>query len=104
MAKVKAICRQNTNLPLEVLLLRLNQLLRGWTTYFRPGVSFAAFSCLRSYVWSRVIAWIRRKHHRMNWKELRRRYCNGGWWCLGCPVIGLACDGSGRSQRCLWPI
>jgi RNA-directed DNA polymerase len=80
MVKVKMICRQNTNLPLEVLLHRLNRLLRGWTAYFRPGVSFAAFSYLRSYVWARVIAWIRRKHHRMNWKELRRRYCNGGWW------------------------
>src|SRR6059058_5952019 len=33
--KVKAICRQNTNLPLAILLRRLNSLLRGWTTYFR---------------------------------------------------------------------
>ncbi|MGH3374437.1 MAG: hypothetical protein ACRDP6_06840 [Actinoallomurus sp.] len=25
--------------------------------------------------------WIgRRKHRRMNWKELRRRYCGGRWW------------------------
>jgi RNA-directed DNA polymerase len=47
MAKVKMICRQNTNLPLEILLHRLNPVLRGWTTYFRPGVSFAAFSYLR---------------------------------------------------------
>lgn len=80
MAKVKVICRQNTNLSLQVLLHRLNRLLRGWTTYFRPGVSFAAFSYLRSYLWAQVIAWIRRKHRQMNWKELRRRYCNSGWW------------------------
>lgn len=42
----------------------LNRLLRGWTAYFRLGVSFAAFSYLRSCVWARVIAWIRRKHRR----------------------------------------
>ena len=27
-----------------------------------------------------MVGWIRRKHRRMNWKELRRRYCGGGWW------------------------
>jgi RNA-directed DNA polymerase len=80
MAKVKTICRLNVNLPLEVLLHQLNPVLRGWTNHFRPGVSSATFSYLRAYVWQRVIGWIRRKHRRMNWKELRRRYCDGGWW------------------------
>ena len=80
MAKVKTICRQNVNLPLEALLHQLNRVLRGWTAYFRPGVSFATFQYLRAYTWQRVIAWIRRKHRRMNWKELRGRYCGGGWW------------------------
>ena len=34
----------------------------------------------RTYVWERVFAWMRRKHRRSTWKELRRRYCAGGWW------------------------
>jgi RNA-directed DNA polymerase len=80
MAKVKAICRQDVNLPLETLLHQLNPVLRGWTTHFRPGVSSATFDYLRACTWQQVIAWIRRKHRRMNWKELRRRYCGGGWW------------------------
>ena len=80
MAKVKAICRMDVNLPLEALLHQLNSALRGWTAYFRPGVSFATFQYLRAYTWQRVIGWIRRKHRKMNWKELRRRYCGGGWW------------------------
>ena len=83
-AKVKTLCRQNINLPLEVLLHQLNSLLRGWTTYFRPGVSSAAFSYLRAFTWRQVVGWLRRKHPRMNWKELRRRFCGGGWW----PAIG----------------
>src|SRR5262249_50473859 len=45
--KVKAICQQNTNLPLAILLRRLSSLLRGWTAYFRPGVSSVAFNYLR---------------------------------------------------------
>lgn len=78
--KVKTICRSDTNLPLAALLHQLNRVLRGWTTYFRPGVSFATFRYLRAFLWKRVIGWARRKHRRITWKELRRRYCNGGWW------------------------
>lgn len=78
--KVKKICRQNHNLPLKVLLHRLNSLLRGWTTYFRAGVSSAAFNYLRAVTWRQVFRWLRRKHPRVTWKDLRRRFCGGGWW------------------------
>jgi RNA-directed DNA polymerase len=86
--KVKALCRSDTNLTLGVLLHQLNQVLRGWTTYFRPGVSFATFQYLRGFTWKRVITWLRRKHRdRISWKELRRRYCGGGWWPVGGAVV-----------------
>jgi RNA-directed DNA polymerase len=79
--KVKTLCRRmDTNQPLQVLLLHLNRLLRGWCAYFRPGVSSATFAYLSAYTWARVIGWLRRKHRRITWKELRRRYCAGGWW------------------------
>jgi RNA-directed DNA polymerase len=80
MAKVKAMCRQNINHPLESLLHRLNPVLRGWAIYFRPGVSSSTFQYLSKYVWERVMGWIRRKHRKITWKELRRRFCAGGWW------------------------
>ncbi len=78
--RVRTITRQGTNLSLSVLLLRLNPVLRGWTTYFRPGVSSRAFQYLRAYTWRRVIGWLRRKHPKATWKQLRRRYCPDGWW------------------------
>ena len=79
--KVKTLCRRmDTNQPLEVLLRQLNPMLRGWCAYFRPGVSSATFAYLSAYTWARVIGWLRRKHRRITWKELRRRYCGGGWW------------------------
>jgi len=84
MAKVKAMCRQvDTNHPLDVLLQRLNPLLRGWTAFFRPGVSSATFQFLDAYVWRRVAGWIRRKHPGISRKDFRRRYCGGGWWPRG---------------------
>src|SRR5664280_1237092 len=77
MAKVQTLCRQSTNLPLDVLLPRLNRMLRGWTTYFKYGCSHATFSYLRSYLWKQVIRWQERKHRCTVWKKLRRRY--GRW-------------------------
>jgi RNA-directed DNA polymerase len=74
MAKVKTVCRQNTNLPLEALLHQLNRMLRGWTTYFKHGCSSATFGYLRAYLWAQVIRWERRKHRRTAWRQLRHRY------------------------------
>jgi RNA-directed DNA polymerase len=31
-------------------------------------------------VWRQVFGWMRRKHIHTGWKQLRRRYCDGGWW------------------------
>jgi len=36
--------------------------LRGWTNYFRHGVSKATFGYLRACAWSRIVNWLRRKH------------------------------------------
>lgn len=79
-AKVKAITRQGTNNPLSSLLRQLNGVLRGWTNYFRHGVSKDTFAYLHQYTWLRVVGWLRRKHRRANWKWLRRRYLANAWW------------------------
>jgi RNA-directed DNA polymerase len=81
MAKVKTLCRQiGTNQSLDALLLRLNPVLRGWCAYFRPGVSSKTFSYLSHYAWETVWRWLRRKHPRATWKQIRRRYCRVGSW------------------------
>ncbi len=79
MATVKTITRQGTHQPLADLLRQLNLALRGWTSYFRHGVSTVTFHYLHHYTWRRVLGWIRRKHARANWKTLRRRYFHHGW-------------------------
>ena len=54
MGKVKRWCRRmDTNQPLDVLLRRLNPMLRGWCAHFRPGVSSATFAYLSAYTWAR---------------------------------------------------
>ncbi|WP_291407227.1 group II intron maturase-specific domain-containing protein [Actinophytocola sp.] len=43
------------------LLHQLDQVLRGWTAYFKHGWSKATFNYLRSYTWKQVFGWLRRK-------------------------------------------
>jgi len=76
--KLRALSRQDRDQPLAVLLHRLNQVLRGWTSYFKHGVSKRTFSYLRAFTWRRVARWLRRKHPRASWQWLRRRYFQGG--------------------------
>ncbi|GAA1616324.1 group II intron reverse transcriptase/maturase [Catellatospora bangladeshensis] len=78
--KIKTLCRQTTNQTLADLLLGLNQAVAGWCQYFRPGVSFQTFQYLRAFLWKHVWSWIRRKHPKTTWKDLRRRYSGGRWW------------------------
>ncbi len=78
-AKVRKISRQGFNGPLADLLRRLDGVLRGWTNYFRHGVSKATFNYLRHFGWLRVVRWLRHKHPHATWKQLRRRYLKQRW-------------------------
>jgi RNA-directed DNA polymerase len=80
--KVRTITRQGTHHPLGHLLRQLRLVLRGWCNYFRHGVSSRTFGYLAHFTWTRVVCWLRRKHRKVNWKQLRRRYLSGyrAWW------------------------
>ena len=79
--KIKTLRRTvELNQPLDDLLRRINATLQGWAGYFRAGVSSATFSYLSHYTWQTVWRWLRRKHRKATWKQLRRLYCGGGWW------------------------
>jgi RNA-directed DNA polymerase len=84
LAKVKTWCREmDTSQPLDTLLIRLNQMLRGWCVFFQPGVSSATFRYLAHYAREQVIRWLRRKHRRITWKDLYRRFCDPWGWPTG---------------------
>jgi RNA-directed DNA polymerase len=73
----RTLTQRSQRLTLTALLERLNRFLRGWTNYFRLGVSKATFSYLDTFAWRRTIAWLRRKHAHRSWQWLRRRYLPG---------------------------
>ncbi|MFM8895691.1 MAG: reverse transcriptase domain-containing protein, partial [Actinomycetales bacterium] len=71
--------RSTLHLTLAELLTTIGRVLRGWANYFRHGVSKAVFNTIDSYAWERIATRIQRKHNRIGWPELRRRFCDRGW-------------------------
>lgn len=79
MHKVKeATARGTTSLRLADVLRVVNPIVRGWAAYFKYGVSKKTFAYLGWYAWWRMVAWIRRKHPRLGWKQMRRRFYGAG--------------------------
>lgn len=77
--KVRRLTSRSNPIPPRALLLRVNAVLRGWANYFKYGVSKRTFSYLDTFAWHRVAYWLRRRHHGMSWKVLRRRFMRGRW-------------------------
>lgn len=71
--------RSTLHEDLDAMLRRVNRFLQGWANYFRHGVSKAVFSQLDFHAWRRIGAWVRRKHGRMSWRQVRRQFCDRGW-------------------------
>ncbi len=74
MDKVRALTRRAKHRTLADLLRRLNPVLRGWCAYFCHGVSKRTFSYLDCYVFGRILAWLRKRHPKVNRGILVRRH------------------------------
>ncbi len=62
-AEVKKLtCRRNLALPTEVAIQRINEVVRGWTSYFHYGSCNRDFSALRWFLEERLRIYLRRKH------------------------------------------
>jgi RNA-directed DNA polymerase len=71
---------RTSQLDLEYVLTRLNQVMHGWANYFRHAVAKDTFSMLDYLAWWRVIRMLTERH-RWRWKDVRRRFTTptGRW-------------------------
>ena len=79
-AKIRALTRRTSQQDPATVLIRLNQIMRGWANYFKHAACKRTLSRLSHFVWWRVIGWLRRMH-RWRWKDVRRRFTTptGQW-------------------------
>ena len=72
------------------MLTRINNFLRGWSTYFRYAVAAHTFHTLARFVWQRVVRRLRTLH-RWSWADVRRQFTDpsGRWKPLSADGIEL---------------
>ncbi len=72
------------------VLIRLNQIMRGWVNYFKHAVCKHILSSLAHFVWWRVARWLRTLH-RWSWSDLRRAFTtpDGRWKPITADGIAL---------------
>jgi RNA-directed DNA polymerase len=75
--KLKALTgRSTTNMELSELVAALNPVPRGWANYYRHAAAKRTLEYLAYHAWWRAGRWLRKKHPRLTWKQINRRYIN----------------------------
>ncbi|GEL16583.1 group II intron reverse transcriptase/maturase [Pseudonocardia asaccharolytica DSM 44247 = NBRC 16224] len=88
--KIRALTNRTSQQAPRAVLVRLNQIMRGWVAYFRHAVCKTTLKALDHFVWRRVSSWWM-VLHRWNWTDLRRRFTDrdGRWRRLSADGIEL---------------
>ena len=71
----------------EVLIKKLNPILRGFANYYKGAVSKETFSYISQRVWKYLWCWAKRRHPNKNIKWVRKRYfktIKGNRWTFAC--------------------
>jgi RNA-directed DNA polymerase len=71
-AKIRALTGRTSQQDLKTVLIRLNQIMRGWANYFQHAVAKHTLSTLENLAWRRVIRMLMERHH-WTWTDVRRR-------------------------------
>jgi RNA-directed DNA polymerase len=89
-AKIRALTNRTSQQDLRHVLIRLNQVMRGWANYFKHAVCKHTLGNLAHFAWWRVIRWLRTLH-RWRWKDVRRAFTTpeGRWMPITADGIEL---------------
>jgi len=89
-AKIRALTGRLSQADPRNIIIRINQIQRGWANYFRHAVCKHTFNHLRHFVNWRVFRWWM-KLRRWTWKDVRRQFTlpSGRWLPLSVDGIEL---------------
>jgi RNA-directed DNA polymerase len=88
------LIRRHTSAPMDVLITKLNQMLRGWANYHRHVVSSAAFSRVDNYVYHQLWRMLHCRHHNKSAGWLTKKYWSATGQKHVCAVIKKLKTGS----------
>ncbi len=72
--KLADICDSHKNAPVQMLIAKLNPIIRGWANYYSTQVSKEVFSGLDHILWRRIWRWAKRRHPNKTVKWVKQKY------------------------------
>ncbi|KAE8753297.1 group II intron reverse transcriptase/maturase, partial [Paraburkholderia madseniana] len=105
--KVRAIIKGHTSVTQEVLIHKLNPVIRGWAMYHRHVVAKVTFSSVDSHIWQLLWKWARRRHPTKGARWVRKKYFRvDGWrsWVFATDSAARGTHGLQRFQASTVPI
>lgn len=85
MTKLKGIVETHRNKPLYVMIIKLNQVLRGWAVHYRTTTATRTFSAIGAYLYRKIRSILKFKHIGIPLRTLRNKYftsIKGNNWVL----------------------
>ena len=85
--KVGQIIKEMSTVKQEILIKKLNPILRGFANYYQRVVSKQTFSYIKSRVWKYLWNWCKRRHLKRRLKWVKKKYfhvINGIDWTFCC--------------------
>jgi RNA-directed DNA polymerase len=93
LAKVKGIIKAHQGLPTEVMIRKLNPVIRGWANYHRHVVSGNTFAHATGKILDYLWRWARRRHSEKGKIWTRRKY-----FLSGTRNYGFSCKVKGEKE------
>ncbi len=87
--KVGKLIKKNATVKQDVLIGKLNPLLRGFANYYQGAVSKETFSYISYRVWKYLWKWCKRRHPKKGKKWVASKYfktINGVSWQFSCEI------------------
>jgi RNA-directed DNA polymerase len=72
--KVRTVCRKMRGVNAEVLIRKLNPIIRGWVNYYRHVVSKKVFGYIDYIIFNIIDSWLNYRHPNKSWKWIRWKY------------------------------
>jgi RNA-directed DNA polymerase len=74
LGRVREIIKGNASATQQVVIHKLNPLIRGWATYHRHVIAKACFSSIDAQIWQLLWKWARRRHPAKGARWILKRY------------------------------
>lgn len=89
-AKIRALTPRTSQQELRAVLIRVNQITRGWANYFKHAIAKRVFSKLHQHTWWRIVRMMQTRH-RWKWTDVRRWLTDqtGRWHAINADGIEL---------------